>query len=99
MSDNTQLNQATVGSGDTIRTIARPSGVKTEVVSLDVGGDAASGNSPEQLVTAQFGLPVQDPYTQVTALIAAQEVALQSALAQGGFYPVEVPGFLVGLPG
>lgn len=51
MADNTTLN--TGAGGDTIRTIAR-SAVKTQVVALDVGGEAG----PESLVTSGNALPV-----------------------------------------
>ena len=47
MADNTTLNVG-VG-GDVVRDLQRPSGAKTQVVGLDLGGDSAN---PEVLITA-----------------------------------------------
>jgi len=54
VADNTILPVGT--GGDTIRTISR-AGIKTEVVQLDVGGEAG----PESLVTTNNPLPVSFP--------------------------------------
>jgi len=56
VADNTTLNPG--ASGDTIRTIQRPGGVKSEVVQLDFGGDISPNLSPESLVTQANPLPV-----------------------------------------
>jgi len=85
MADNTQLNQGF--SGDTIRTISRPSsptnpvsGVKTEVVQLDIGGDGVTGNTPESLVTPSNPMPVIDRDAKdvlLRILLTLQRISLQ----------------------
>lgn len=52
MPDNTTLPPG--GGGDTVRTVDRGTGVKTQVVLLDLGGEAG----PEQLVDNTTPLPV-----------------------------------------
>jgi hypothetical protein len=75
MADNTVLP---VGAGgDTVRTIDR-TGVKTQVVTLDFGGEAG----PEALITLINGLPVQ-PQTGSTWAITATSLPLPTGAATG----------------
>jgi hypothetical protein len=100
MADNTVRN--ITSGGDTIRTIDRGT-AKTEVVQLDVGGEAG----PESLVTTVNRLPiVNDPntvaaflsfesYNRVNAQISLLQLQLQ-AVPPNGFIPMEIPTFLIG---
>lgn len=92
MSDNTTLG----GSSDVVRDIDR-SGVKTQVVQLDVGGATA-----ESLVSSANPLPVTNLQVQATnqALLRVHvaQLSQQVAMSQfaAGFFPIEVPAFLGG---
>ena len=66
MADNTTLNPGV--NGDVIRDLQRPSGAKTQVVGLDLGGNSAN---PEVLITAgqqlaASSVPVVLAYDQST---------------------------------
>lgn len=74
MSDNTQLNPG-IG-GDAIRDLNRlGTGVKTQVVQLDFGGDA--GNA-ESLASVSNPLPVVLPSAQISQLIPLASVAISN---------------------
>jgi hypothetical protein len=105
LSDNTQLPAAS--GGDTLRTLQRAStpipqnnpttGIKTEVVGLDIAGEA-SGAETESLVSNNNPMPVSDPHTRTLATFAAIAAATQAASYGGaGFYPAELPTFLAGV--
>jgi hypothetical protein len=96
MPDDVTLNQATVGVGDKVRAVLRSTGTKTQVLGIDVGGEQTAG-APEQLVSDTYPMPINDPYTRLAAMFQAQAAAVQAASCGGaGFYPQEIPLFLVG---
>lgn len=107
MADNTTLPAA--GGGDTVRTVEREgakpvtlpaqrqTSIKTETVSIDVGGERGPADS-EQIVSPLFPMPVEDPAVRINATYTAQMAAMAQASAGGaGFYPIELPNFLVGV--
>jgi hypothetical protein len=100
MVDNTVRNSTS--GGDPIRTIDRGP-AKTEVVCLDVGGQAG----PESLVTTANRMPVAfDPnmaaailsfesYNRVNAQLTLLQLQIQAA-PPNGFVPMEIPTWLIG---
>jgi hypothetical protein len=80
VSDNTVLPQGS--GGDTIRTIDRAT-AKTQIVALDIGGEAG----PESIVAAANALPVSGTFFQAT-----QPVSIAASVAvTGTFFQVTQP--------
>jgi hypothetical protein len=70
MADNTQLNGVSVGNGDQIRTEDK-NGIKTQVVTLDLGGSGA-----ESLINGAMPITQSNGYTTGTLTAAAQAITV-----------------------
>lgn len=98
MADNTVLNPGS--GGDTVRALQRTSGgSKTQVMAIDLGGDAANS---EQLLGAgqsQSSLSISvvpasdwsDPSLRQMLVLQTASMQLQLAGSCDGFFPFELP--------